>query len=301
LEHRWTPSSGFPGYPANTLAVVPGDITAPGTVTEVTVPVGPLNLSSGRPSTMIGLFVRPDPGSALDPTIEAVRNASGELVPLRQGVVFNPRVNDFASAIAYVSRPGSLTVLVKGLHGSSGGFTLQETLPGDANGDGTVNLSDLVAMQKAYETTAGDANYNPAADANQNNFIGLGDAKMMLRNITPLTPEAPLQVKIALAPQDQAKGPNPKNSGGITNNQVVTILIHTTPGSIAFADSGLGDYSFTGGALATNANGDIAQKATLTSGINNFEYLIIDPYGQQVIRAYPIFWKTFAAPGSTPK
>jgi hypothetical protein len=202
------------------------------------------------------------------------------------------------TALVDDSTPGRLTVEVSGRKGSTGGFTLQATLPGDVNGNGQVMLGDLNAFQKSFNTSFGSALYNPAVDANQNGFIGHGDGKLLVRNLTPLTPKVPLNIDLVLAPGDQAKGPNPKNSGGITNKHVVTILGHTTPGSIVFADSGLGDYKFNGAAIATDSSGNFSQTVTLTGGVNNFEYLAIDPYGQQTIRAFPVFWKAFAAPGS---
>ena len=40
---------------------------------------------------------------------------------------------------------------------------------------------------------------------------------------------------------------------------------------------------------------------TNTQGINNNDFLVIDPYGQQTILDDPIFWIPFAAKGSTLK
>jgi hypothetical protein len=39
-------------------------------------------------------------------------------------------------------------------------------------------------------------------------------------------------------------------------------------------------------------------KVTNSGGVNTDNFLIIDPYGRQLIRSYPIFWIPYAASGS---
>ncbi len=87
-------------------------------------------------------------------------------------------------------------------------------------------------------------------------------------------------------------GTNYENSGGITRLLHVTVVGRTTPGSIIFADSGLGDYTFTGRALATDERGNFSIDFDLDprDKLKNTEYLVIDPYGQQTIRAFPILY-----------
>jgi hypothetical protein len=165
-------------------------------------------------------------------------------------------------------------------------------------GEQQVTLNTLKAFTVAYLTTSHDALYNPAVDVNHNGFIGQGDGKLLLRELNPLTKEIPLKVNLILAPQDQAHGHVSSNSGGHTFHKDVTILGHTTPGSLVFSDSGFGDYSFTGPATYSDQNGNFSFKFTNSDGINNFEVLVIDPYGQQTILDYPIFWIPFAAKGS---
>ena len=57
-----------------------------------------------------------------------------------------------------------------------------------------------------------------------------------------------------------------------------------------FTDSSFGDYTFNGAAIATDARGNFSYKVKNTSGINTYEFLAIDPFGQQTIRAYPIYY-----------
>ncbi len=185
-----------------------------------------------------------------------------------------------------------------GREGTTGAFQLNATLPGDLDGDGQVTQADQRAFVKTYRSRFGEANYAASADANQNGQIGHGDARFLLRNLKPLTPKVPLSVFLALAPEDAAKGPTPKTSGGKTHHRDVTILGHTTPGTFIFGDSGLGDFSFQGEVTVADAQGNFAIKVRNREGLTNYNFLAIDPYGQQVTRVYPVYWLDFAAPGS---
>ena len=54
--------------------------------------------------------------------------------------------------------------------------------PGDVDGDGDVDLSDLGAMLAAFGACVGDANYLPAADFDQSGCIELSDLGLLLSN-----------------------------------------------------------------------------------------------------------------------
>jgi hypothetical protein len=70
------------------------------------------------------------------------------------------------------------------------------------------------------------------------------------------------------------------------------------PGSIVLEDNSNGYYKWNGGAVATNADGNFSVHETNSSGINAYNFLVIDPFGRQLIRSYPVFWIPYAAPGS---
>jgi len=53
--------------------------------------------------------------------------------------------------------------------------TIIERILGDVNGDGKVDLTDLVLVALAYGSVPGDPNWNPDADLNQDGTIGLAD------------------------------------------------------------------------------------------------------------------------------
>ncbi len=62
------------------------------------------------------------------------------------------------------------------------GCVAQEGIPGDIDGDGDVDLSDLAILLAAYGTCDGDANYNAAADLDGDNCVNLSDLAILLAN-----------------------------------------------------------------------------------------------------------------------
>jgi hypothetical protein len=280
------------GLPADTIAVVSGSVPTSGAVSDSTIPVSAKNIG-GRHSVLIGESVQPTNGSTLAPVIVSARGPNGNTLQINRGAPYVAGRHNAALAYVRTGTPGPLTTGITGQAGTAGPYVLRATLPGDINGTGQVTLADEQAFTKSYFTTVHDALYNPAADANQNGQIGQGDGRFLLRNLKPLTPKVPLTIFLTLAPGEEAKGPTPQNSGGTTYLKDVTILGQTTPGSIVFTDDNSSDFSFEGPALPTNAQGDFAINVQLKNGINNFEFMAVDPYGQHTIQVYPIRWLGF--------
>jgi hypothetical protein len=284
-------------FPPNTLSTDTGQVVRPGQVDRTATLIARRNLAAKRHATLIGLTAQPDLGSPLRPRIVDFRNARGTALPLRAGTPFVPGRVGFTQAFAKVASPGMVTTGVTGQEGTTGTYVAQTRLLGDLNGDGQVTEADLQLFPSTYRTRIGEPNYNSNADANQNGYIGIGDARALVHNLSPTTPKRPLSLALALEPGDQAHYSAPHNSGGLTFKQVVTIVGRTTPGSIVLTDSGLGDYSFQGVAIATDAQGRFTHQVRNEAGINTYNFLVIDPFGQQTIRSFPVFWITFAAQG----
>jgi hypothetical protein len=285
--------------PANSIGTTTGTVTTPGEITATSVTIAPKNLSRGKSSTLFGVFVNPAPGSSLAPRINAVEDSSGQRLALKQGRPYVAGRDDgLAAAFVKISEAGPLTIFTTGQHHSTGAYQTDTTLVGDVNGDGTVNLADLQAFASAYETKPGQVNFNPAADFNLDGIVNQIDAKALMENMPPLTPQVPLQLVMNLLPADQAHYAAPKNSGGSTNLKNITIEGHTLPGSIVLKDSSSGYYKWNGGAVATDANGNFSVKEKNSSGVNTYNFLVIDPFGRQLIRSFPVFWIPYAAPGS---
>jgi hypothetical protein len=296
LEGRLQLSAAIP---ANSIGTSLGTITAPGQVTAASVTVAPKNLTQGKSSTLFGIFVQPEPGSSVAPQIVGVVGSNGRPRSVKQGRPYVAgRDSGQASAFVKVSQPGPLTILVTGQNRSTGSYLVDTTLVGDVNGDGMVTLADLQPFASAYETVPGDPNYNLAADFNHDGIVNQIDAKALMQNMSPLAPNVPLQLVMNLLPADQVHFAASQNSGGSTFQENITIVGHTIPGSIVLEDNSTGYYKLDGSAIATDANGNFSVNETNTQGVNAYNFLIIDPYGRQLIRSYPVFWIPFAAPGS---
>ncbi len=294
--------------PANVIGTAPATVAGPREVSQTSVQVAPKNITPQKPYTTFGVFVQPTSGSELQPQIVAVRGSTGKALPLEYGRPFRSGISDEAVAFVKDSSAGPLTIEVTGANQSTGSYQVQTTLVGDVNGDGTVNFADVQAFAPSYGSRLGDANYNPAADFNQNGVINLYDAKALLQNMAPLTPKLPLAARLTLTPQDQIHYSGPTVSGAATFQRVVTILGHTTPGSLVIEDNntsrlpgGTQAYKFTGPAIATDANGFFSVTSTNTQGLNNNDFLILDPFGQQMIIDFPVFWIPYATGRGIPK
>ncbi len=56
------------------------------------------------------------------------------------------------------------------------------TLPGDANGDGKVNLKDLMILAKAWYSQPGNPKWDPRADFNNDNAVNLNDLVILAKH-----------------------------------------------------------------------------------------------------------------------
>ena len=293
--------------PANVIGTSTATVSRPHEVRQTSVQVAPGNITPQKHATIFGFLVQPATGSQLQPQILAARGSTGKALPLEYGRSFRSGISDQAVAFVKDSTAGPLSIDVTGAHQSTGSYQVQTTLVGDVNGDGKVNFADLQAFAPSYMSQQGEPKYNPAADFNLNGVINLYDAKALLQNMAPLTPDLPLAARLTLAPQDQIHYSGPTVSGSATFQKTVTILGHTTPGSLVITDNntsrlpgGMQAYKFTGPAYATDANGFFSITTTNIQGLNNNDFLILDPFGHQMIIDFPIFWIPYATGRGVP-
>ncbi len=290
--------------PANTIGLSLGSATRPGSPAATTVTIAPSNITPGKATTEFAVFVQPYGNSGIVPKIVGITE-NGKALPAQHGRAYTPRLAGQPTNQSVVffetGKPGTVTIRVAGRGLSTGAYTVETTLPGDVNGDGQVNLADEMAFAPTYAESRGQKDYNAAADYNQNGVINLYDALALERNMTPLTKPAAGWATINLAPQSAANYPASKNSGGITFNKNVIIDGYTTPGSLVLVDNKDGTYAFNSQALATGANGFFTANASAsgnTAGLSTYNFKILDPFGHQYIRSFPVFWIPFARPDS---
>jgi hypothetical protein len=282
LEARLAMSGGA-------ISVAQGTVAAPRAVSTIELNVPAADLQPGHAATTFDITLIADPGSGLVPQLVSVEGPDGRrladqpasAIPVGSQAQFTFFVKD--------GLPGPVTVQVTGQGGTTGGFSAEIDLTGDLNGDGRVNLADLALFAPAYFSHRGGPNYNPRADVNNNGIIGMDDAFAIEQNLVAPGPPRPLALDIRLVPADQIHGhTGAKNSGGITYKTAVTIVGKTTPGSIVLTDSPAGDYTFTGPFLFADANGLFSIRQSLTDGLTNTEFTIVDPQGHRLLRAFPI-------------
>ena len=286
------------------INVSQGTVARPNSVDRTTAEIRSSYIPPRKHASIFGLFVRPTASSSLLPKVVLAEGNQGRPLPLRRGRTARPGGHQLTVAFAKASRAGVLTTGVTGSGKTTGTYQIQTTLPGDLNGDGKVDFADLELFAPAYNTTLGEAEYNPAADFNRNGVVNLYDAKVMLHNMAPLTPKIPLDVRVHLAPGDQVPFSGTVNSGGVTAKRVVTVVGYTTPGSLVFEDTNVKrqnlvgttqNYTWHGPAHVADANGFFSFQVTNKEGLNNNDFLIIDPYLQQKIIDLPIVWTLFAS------
>jgi hypothetical protein len=286
--------------PANTISLSLGNVTSPSAPSDTTATVAPVNLTPGRSATEFGVFVKPYSGSGVVPRIVGVEQG-GKRLPMQFGRGYNPHLGGQPSnqAVAFfeTGQAGPVTVLVQGRGLSTGQYTVETTLVGDVNGDGQVSLADEQAFAGAYVSKPGNSGYIAAADYNQNAIINQYDAMAMERNMPFYRKPGGPWVAINIAPND-ALHHGSKTSGGDTALKHPVIDGYTTPGSVVLVDSTLGNYKFGSVALPTDANGYFTITPENTSGINTYDFKVLDPSGHQYIRSFPVFWEAYAKPDS---
>jgi hypothetical protein len=62
------------------------------------------------------------------------------------------------------------------------GGVVTVTIPGDVEGTGKVDMSDIVSLCKAFGSTVGQPNYNPNCDIENNGRIDMGDIVIACAN-----------------------------------------------------------------------------------------------------------------------
>ncbi len=296
---------GAPTYglkpPANTIALSLGQTTQPHAVSSTTATIVSKNITVGKSSTEFGVFVQPTSNSRIVPRILAVKE-DGKALPLQLKRTYNPlqagQPTNMSVAFFEAKHPGTVTIEVRGNRQSFGTYTVETTLIGDVNGDGVVNLADAQAFAPTYVEKMNQPGYLSSADSNQNGIINQYDAMALERNMTPLRKPGGGWMAINLAPNDLIRHAQSTNSGAATPFKVVTINGYTTPGSIILADSTLGNYKFGSLALSTTAQGFFTVKPINTLGVNIYDFKVLDPFGHQYIRSFPVFWTTYAKPNS---
>jgi hypothetical protein len=173
-----------------------------------------------------------------------------------------------------VSKNHTYDVVVQGQKKTTGAFLVGFYLPGDANGDGGVQSSDLTAIQGLMNVTASSSSYVFAYDSNRDGIINSTDLKIAEQNLGAVANITPV-VSANLSPASDSG-----IQDRITNIQNVAFNGQATPGAtITYTDT-----NNTAPITTTTANtlGQYTLHVPLGPGDNTFQVKAVDPFGQSI-------------------
>ena len=284
------------GGAGSTFAIDSGTIAAANTPTAIkftidpshfTIPKGRLTLgidvvggSSSSSSAATTSTIKPLIATVLDPngrplhTTHATYAANLPSSTVAAGQPTSAVLTTIHLTKAELASPQTFTVNVIGVGGTTGPFLLGFYLPGDANGDGTVNQTDVNAIKAAMGTKGGNTKYNFDADANRDGRVQMNDLAVARQN---------LGVSTTINPNVSANlDPASVNtlSDATTTNSSVHFTGNVTPGaSVTYVNTS----AVTPSATATaDGAGNYTLNVAVAPGSNVFNVTTKDAFGQSI-------------------
>lgn len=286
------------GGAGNTFAIIPGSIDKPGGTAAVKFTIDPAHFKLPRRAFTLGIDVAPEPSSNLKPFIASVDDPHGNIVPQTFHSIYDPHLThrqvangQGTSAVLTPvtlfphdpNKPATYTVNVVGESNSSGNFLLGFYLPGDANGDGTVDRSDLQIVKSELGVRANSPKYTLDADVNRDGRIGKIDLAYTLQNqgvSTDITP-------VVAANLDPASVSPAGSRSAITNSAHFTGT--ASPGAmITYAEVSNEAPAVTtradnpGNTTTADNLGNYSVIVPLANGVNTFKVTSTDAFGQTI-------------------
>jgi hypothetical protein len=173
-----------------------------------------------------------------------------------------------------LSKDHTYDVVVQGQKKTTGAFLVGFYLPGDANGDGGVQSTDITAIQGLMGVNASSSTYVFAYDANRDGVINKTDLKIADQNLGAVANITPV-VSANLSPASDS-GVQDR----ITNIQNVTFNGQATPGAtITYTDT---DNTAPITTATANTLGQYSIQLPLGPGDNTFQVKATDPFGQSI-------------------
>jgi hypothetical protein len=250
-----------------------GKITLGVDVTAVT-PAG--SQSSNLPTT----------ATAVKPEIVSVTTPDGKVIPV-QHTHYYPKIakanklgHTPTSAALFTIKvpaadqgPGTYSIQVKGLQHSTGQYLLGFYLPGDTNGDGSVNSTDITTIKSVTGDAATSSNYNFDADVNRDGIVNGQDLKLAEKNMGASTTVSPV-VSVNLDPNSDPSGTR------TTPYSAVHFAGKVTPdATVVFANQSNNGAKTT---VTADSTGAYSIMVPLASGSNTFTVTTQDAFGQSI-------------------
>jgi hypothetical protein len=277
------------GGAGSIFAIIPGEIAAPGGQVEVKTAIDPSNVTMPKGKIYLGIDIAPSSGSAVRPRVQGVVGDANVQVRGLMRSLYAPFIKDdqvvtnapaSAVVVPLTRLPGTeesaitLTTRVAADEQTAGKFLAGYYLPGDANGDGKVNLNDRETVRSALGAIAGQSSYQFDADANRDGKISGIDLMIATANQGAETNVRPI-ITANLHPES--------DSGTADRRTVyrdVTFTGEATPGAvITFTDPAGKAPAVT---ATASADGKYAIRVSLVPGENTFEVGSRDPFGQEI-------------------
>ncbi len=278
------------GGAGNTFAILPGTIDKPGDTVSVPFTIDSTHFTRPSGKMALGIDVVPDPNGTLKPLISSVTNPHGDVVPQTFHSIYAPhvkhrQVGSGAGTSAVLTPVSSFpsssneavkeTVQVQATAKSSGKFLLGFYLPGDANGDGKVDKTDLALVKSELGSKAGSAKYTFDADANRDGKIGKIDVSYTQQNMGVSTTITP----VVAANLDPASVTNPATR--TTTNPTATFTGVASPGAtITFTNTTYPGVPAT--STTASPQGTYSIVTPLSPGSNVFQVQSVDAFGQTI-------------------
>jgi hypothetical protein len=274
------------GGAGNTFAIVSDSVDNPGGVVTVPFTLDPAHIHLPRGKLALGIDVATPTGSTASPYIDIVLGPNSK--PIRQTVhtVFPGAKgaapsNATGAVISQISiprsqgnKPVAFAVQVSALNDTSGKFLLGFYLPGDANGDGKVDKTDIQAIRAAMNSVSGDQRYNFDADSNRDGRVNAADLALARQDMgvsTDISPDLSSQIdptSITSTTARETTVPLARFTGSGTPGATITYQAtdQTTSPVTATVD----------------ATGNYAIMTPLKPGLNTFKVTSVDAFGQTI-------------------
>lgn len=159
----------------------------------------PTNPQNGK---AISGYIKPDLTSTsaalLSGTVVSIEGTSISAVTDSNGYF---ELNVAPNASSYniiIKKTGMLTRVINGVKVSNNDIQLsKQNAPiliwgGDSNQDGTINMSDIMVIAKAFNSTSSSANYNKDADINMDGSVNMNDVIIAAMHFNKTTADYPV-------------------------------------------------------------------------------------------------------------
>ena len=287
LEDRKLMTGGV----GSTFAIIPATITKAGGQASISFNLDPkLFTNPGNKPFVLGIDVAPNTNSKANPSVVSVTTPTGKNLGVTH-TAFDHKVtrtgvqgSNPMSTAGLVTIPGiqgnkatksfTYKVNVQGLTQSSGSILVGFYLPGDADGNGTVNASDLNAIRYGMNTNASDTTgkYSFDADTNRNGAINAQDLAIAQKNLGFGTTVSPV-ISANVTPSQIV---DPTNR--ISNKPNVTITGTATPlSTITYTETGV-----TPVATTADKAGNYTVNLQLLTGSNTYSVATTDAFNQKI-------------------